>query len=135
MYKIRYSILVLFILLSSGLIAQTEAEMKTQADKLFDSEQYLEATSLYMRLLSLQPKEVSYNYRYGTCLLFNSDKKADAIKYLTFAVNNDPAIVPEAYYFLGKALHLNYQFNEAIKFYTKYNENKSKAKKQFDSDS
>jgi epidermal growth factor receptor substrate 15 len=125
---------VLFILLSSSLIAQTEAEMKTQADKLFDSEQYLEATSLYMRLLSLQPKEVSYNYRYGTCLLFNSDKKADAIKYLTFAVNNDPAIVPEAYYFLGKALHLNYQFNEAIKFYTKYNENKSKAKKQFDAD-
>ncbi len=123
-----------FILLMSSLNAQTEVEMKTQADKLFDNEQYLEATSLYLRLLSLQPKDVSYNYRYGTCLLFNSDRKADAIKYLTFAVNNDPAIVPEAYYFLGKALHLNYQFNEAIKYYTKYNENKNKAKKQFDAD-
>jgi len=125
---------VLFILIVSTISAQTEAEMKTQADKLFDNEQYLEATSLYMRLLSLQPKDVAYNYRYGTCLLFNSDKKTDAIKYLNFAVTNDPAIVPEAYYFLGRALHLNYQFNEAIKYYTKYNENKNKAKKQFDAD-
>ncbi len=99
--------------------AQTEIEMKAQADKLFDLEQYLEATSLYLRLLSLQPRDASYNYKYGTCLLFNSNNKQEAIKYLSFSVN-DPATSPDAYYFLGKALHLNYQFNEAIKQYNFY---------------
>jgi hypothetical protein len=93
--------------------------MKAQADKLFDSEQYLSATPLYLRLLSLQPRDFSYNYKYGTCLLFNSNNKQEAIKYLSFAVN-DPAISNDAYYFLGRALHLNYQFNEAIKQYTQY---------------
>jgi hypothetical protein len=99
--------------------AQTEAEMKVQADKLFDTEKYLEATPLYLRLIALQPRDVSYNYKYGTCLLYNSNNKQEAIRYLSFATN-DPNIAPEAFYFLGKALHLNYQFNEAIKHYTTY---------------
>ncbi len=111
--------LLLFIFFPFLYSAQTEVEMKAQADKLFDSEQYLSATPLYLRLLSLQPREVAYNYKYGTCLLYNSNNKQEAIKYLSFAVN-DPAISPDAYYFLGRALHLNYQFNEAIKQYTKY---------------
>ena len=111
--------LLLFIFLPFFFNAQTEVEMKAQADKLFDSEQYLSATPLYLRLLSLQPRDFSYNYKYGTCLLFNSNNKQEAIKYLSFAVN-DPAISNDAYYFLGKALHLNYQFNEAIKQYTQY---------------
>ena len=99
--------------------AQTEAEMKVQADKLFDTEKYLEATPLYLRLIALQPKDVSYNYKYGTCLLYNSNNKQDAIRYLSYATN-DPSVTPEAFYYLGKALHLNYQFNEAIKHYTTY---------------
>ena len=112
-------LLLLFILFPFIYNAQTEVEMKAQADKMFDSEQYLSATPLYLRLLSLQPREFAYNYKYGTCLLYNSNNKQDAIKYLSFAVN-DPAISPDAYYFLGRALHLNYQFNEAIKQYTRY---------------
>ncbi len=134
MIYIKHSVLGIFLLLSSLLFAQTEAEMKVQADKFFDNEQYLEATPLYLRLLALQPKDVQYNYKYGTCLLFNSNYKSGAIKYLNYAVNNDPDIVPEAYYFLGKALHFNYQFNDAIKYYSQYNEKKAKATKQFDAD-
>jgi hypothetical protein len=107
--------------------------MKAQADKLFESEQYLDATPLYMRLLSLQPRDANYNYRYGTCLLYNSNNKPDAIKYLNMAIS-DPNIAPEAYYFLGKALHYNYQFNEAIRHYTSYNEKKASAVKKFDAD-
>ena len=121
-------LLLLFILFPFIYSAQTEVEMKAQADKLFDSEQYLSATPLYLRLLSLQPREFAYNYKYGTCLLYNSNNKQDAIKYLSFAVN-DPSISPDAYYFLGRALHLNYQFNEAIKQYTRYLEKAQMARK------
>jgi hypothetical protein len=121
------------MLLTTLVFGQTEAEMKVQADKLFDNGQYLEATPLYLRLLSLQPRDANYNYRYGTCLLFNSNNKSDAIKYLGYSIN-EPTIAPEAFYFLGKAFHLNYQFNEAIKHYTTYNEKKAGATKKFDAD-
>ena len=129
------NILVALILLVSvaQLSAQTEAEMKAQADKLFDTEQYLDATPLYLRLVALQPKDAMYNYKYGTCLLFNSNKKQDAIKHLSAAVN-DPNIPVEAYYYLGRALHLDYRFNDAIKYYALYNEKKIKTTKQFDAD-
>jgi hypothetical protein len=113
--------------------AQTEAEMKVQADKLFDSEQYLEATPLYLRLLSLQPRDLNYNYKYGTCLLFNSNRKQEAIRYLNAAVN-DPNVAAEAYYFLGKALHLNYQFNEAIKNYNFYLEKRTNENADLDAE-
>jgi hypothetical protein len=132
--KFRHIIYVIsFCLYAFQGIAQTEAEMKVQADKLFDTDQYLDATPLYLRLLSLQPRDANYNYRYGACLTHNSNNKQEAIRYLSYAVN-DPNIAPEAYYFLGKALHLNYQFNDAIKNFTIYIEKKEKSSKQFDAE-
>jgi hypothetical protein len=99
--------------------AQTEAEIQTKADELFRNKQYVEATSLYLRLLSLQPKSFDYSYKYGTCLLFNSNSKQDAIRYLNYAIKS-PAPISGASFFLGKAFHLNYQFNDAISQYKDY---------------
>ncbi len=117
--------MVLFFSTPFSVCAQdNEPELKEQADKLFNKDSYVEATSLYLRLLALNPKSFEYNYKYGTCLLFNSYKKQDAFKYLNYAVT-DPNITPEAYYFLGKAYHLNYQFNNAIKNYEIYKQKSS----------
>ncbi len=93
-----------------------EKEMKKSADKLFAEEQYVAATNTYLSLLSLYPSSSEYNYKYGACLLYNSAKKQTAIKFLATAIS-DPAVDPIAYYFLGKAFHLNYQFNSAITNY------------------
>lgn len=98
---------------------ENEEELKAGAEKLFENEKYVEATPLYLRLLALNPRSYDYNFRYGTCLLFNSYKKQDALRYLNYSIS-DPAINPQAYYFLGKAYHLNYQFNEAIRNYELY---------------
>lgn len=105
--------------MTSSFAQETEVEIKASADKLFESEKYVEATSLYLRLLALSPRSHEYNFKYGTCLLFNSYKKQDAFKYLNYSVT-DPNIDAQAFYFLGKAHHLNYQFNEAIKNYEAY---------------
>ena len=118
-------VLFFFILFPLLIHAQTEEEIKSQADKLFNSEQYVAATPLYLRLLSLQPRDHFYNFRYGTCLLFNSNKKQSAIKYLNYAVS-EPTISPEAYYFLGKAFHFDYQFNQAEKYYSIYLQKRQK---------
>jgi len=105
--------------LSSNVYGQTVEEMKVQADKLFDKEQFVEATPLYLKLLTSNPRDYNINYHYGTCLLFSSNKKLEAFKYLNYAVTSE-TVDAKAFYYLGRAQHLNYQFGEAIANYTKY---------------
>jgi hypothetical protein len=113
-------LLLLLVLTAHFSFAQeTEADLKLKADKLFDAEQFVEATPQFLHLIALNPRSPEYNYKYGTCLLFNSYKKQDAFKYLNYSIT-DPNIAPEAYFYLGKAFHLNFQFNEAIKNYNIY---------------
>ncbi len=100
--------------------AQTESEIRENADELFEKEAYVEATPLYLQLLNLYPTDAELNFKYGTCSLFNDDKeKIDALKFLN-AATKTATVDPRAFYFKGKALHLNYQFDEAKKFYKIY---------------
>lgn len=97
----------------------TEAELKTKAEKFYKEKNYVEATRSYLQLLSLQPRDPFYNMRYGTCLLYNSEKKEQAIRYLEYAAKNEK-LDAEVFFFLGKAYHLNYRFTEAVSAYTDY---------------
>ena len=107
-------------------------ETKKIADDLFEEEKYIEATPYYLRLLAIQPRDHNFNYHYGACLLHNSGKTQDVFKYLNYAVT-DPNVDAQANYFLGKAFHLNYQFNDAIKYYKIYQTKAAdKAKPSFD---
>lgn len=115
-HKIIALVGLFYITVSISFGQNIEKEMKKSADKLFAEEQYVAATSTYLNLLSLHPSSSEYNYKYGACLLYNSAKKQTAIKFLATAVT-DPAVDPIAYYFLGKAFHLNFQFNSAISNY------------------
>src|SRR5690606_17540242 len=49
----------------------------------------------------------------------NSNQKSESLRYLKFATT-DQHIDPRAYYFYGLALHLNYQFAEAQRYYGTY---------------
>jgi hypothetical protein len=111
-------------MLLAGAMAQTTDKLIKEANALFIAEAYVQATPKYLQLLSLEPRNHFYNYRYGACLLFNSEKKPEALKYLKFAIT-DPNIDPEAHYFLARAYHVNYYFDKAIREYRVY---KSKVK-------
>ena len=107
-------------------------ETKQIADKLFEDEKYVEATPYYLRLLAIQPRDHNFNYHYGACLLYNAGKSQDVFKYLNYAITN-VNVEAEANYFLGRAFHLNYQFNDAIKYYKIYQlKIGDKAKASFD---
>ncbi|MDD2984298.1 MAG: hypothetical protein PHQ74_13010 [Crocinitomicaceae bacterium] len=105
----------------------SELDISKKGSKLFSTEQYVAATPLYLQLLALQPRSTEYNYKYGACLLYNSTNRKTAIKYLDFATTK-PDAHPDAFYFMGKAYHLNYQFEKAISFYQEY---KVRSKKDF----
>ncbi|MBK8924815.1 MAG: hypothetical protein IPM74_02650 [Crocinitomicaceae bacterium] len=94
-------------------------ELRKQADALFEEGKFIEATPLYSKILAQQPRDYEINFRYGTCLLYNSHNKEEALKYLTYAVKGTD-VDKRVYYYLGRAYHLNYQFNEAIIQYEKF---------------
>jgi len=134
LFKKILTVLVLLCVSATAFAQETEAEIKENANKLFEKEQYVKATALYLRLISLHPEDYDYNYRYGTCLLFNADnKKKNALRYLTYAITSSSAD-PRAYYFRGRALHLNYQFKDAKKMYREYKKRRSSKDKGFDVD-
>jgi hypothetical protein len=115
-------------------LAQSESEVRKNADELFEKEAYVEATPLYLQLLNLYPKDAELNFKYGTCSLFNGDRqKKDALKFLN-AATQTPTVDPRAFYFKGKALHLNYQFDQAKRFYKIYQGKRSAKDERYDVD-
>jgi hypothetical protein len=111
---------------AKGSFSQSEEVLKADADKLFYAGKYLDATPLYLRLLSVKPRSYEYNFRYGACLIYNSNRKLESLKYLRVAALDPSGLPPEFHYFYGKSLHLSYLFNDAIKEYKLYNLTKLK---------
>ncbi|HEX8517665.1 MAG TPA: hypothetical protein VF868_15815 [Bacteroidia bacterium] len=117
----------LLLLLISGsrniIFSQTafasEDELKQQALKLFEEDEFEEAYPLYSQLVSLYPKDPNYNYRLGVCMLYASDDKEKAIPFLEFS-SKKPDVEKEAVFYLAKAYHLNYRFDDAIAQYLAY---------------
>jgi hypothetical protein len=108
---------------------KNEEELKKQAAKFFDEEEYGSAFPLYSQLLSNYPKDPGYNYRFGVCMLKASDEKEKPIVYLEFA-SQKPDVEKEAFFWLGKAYHLNYRFDDAIGAYNKFKQVASKSQQQ-----
>lgn len=108
----------------------SEEALKKEAQRSFDDEDFGAALKFYSRLLSVNIKDPLYNYRYGVCLLNASADKDEAVKFLEKA-SKDPNQEKEVFYYYGKALQLNYRFNDAIAAFVKYKSqvSESKAKK------
>lgn len=97
----------------------SEDDLKKEAKKLFDSEQYAEAYPLYSQLLSVYPKDPNYNYRFGICMLYTSENKEKPISYLEYAAKQ-PDVEKDVFFFLGKAYHMNYRFDDAIVAFNRF---------------
>lgn len=90
-----------------------------EAEALFEKGEYAKAHPMYSQLVSLSPRDHELNYKYGACILYGDDDKSKAIGYLKFATSG-PATSNLAWYFLGRAYQLDYQFAEAISAYQHY---------------
>jgi hypothetical protein len=131
--KITHKHIILFLSLLLSIISiqaqnnfSSQEELKKEADRLFYDGQYDKCLPLFSQLLSNYPKDPNYNYKFGASQLFAESDKEKPLRYLKFAASK-PNVNPEAYYFLARAYHLNYEFDAAITYYNKF---KSKADKK-----
>ncbi|MBL4670525.1 MAG: PD40 domain-containing protein, partial [Flavobacteriales bacterium] len=119
-HKITLTVLILlFVSINTQAQYASEEELKDAANEMFEEENYVGSIKLFSQLLSTYPKDPSYNYKYGACLLFGSRDKDEALRYLKFSVTKSN-VDPIAFYFLAKAYHHNYEFSAAIVNYNKY---------------
>lgn len=96
-----------------------DQQVRAKADQLFAEQRFAEAMPLYSQLVSLAPGDRALNYRFGACLLFGNADKEPAIGHLRFATDA-PNTDPMAWYWLGRAYHLNYRFKEAQVAYQRF---------------
>jgi hypothetical protein len=103
-------------------MAQGKAEeerLRKEAEAQFESEQFARAYPIYSQLVSLSPNDADLNFRFGTTALYAGVEKSKAIRHLNFAVKRG-CQDERVYFYLGKAYHLNYEFEKATEAYKKY---------------
>lgn len=111
--------LCLAVVAISGHAQGGDVALQSEADALFEKGEYAKAFPMYSQLVSLSPHDHVLNYKYGACALYGGEEKSKAIGYLKFSVAG-PATPNLAWYFLGRAYQLDYQFDEAISAYKHY---------------
>jgi len=94
------------------------ADIRLQARNLFSEKDYVKALPLYRELLNSFPKEPEYQFCTAACIVNLNGNLDEAISLLKPLPVLEYA--PIASYYLGRALHLNYSFEDAIKAYSKY---------------
>ena len=113
---------MLFVLLSTLIIQssfsqnQKKEEKKSykKAKKLLEKEKYSEAQLNYLKLIELNPTKSIYNFETGLSFYLSNFEKTKSIPYFEAALNNSKEdTIPDLYYYLGKAYHLNGEYQKA----------------------
>ncbi|MCX6297394.1 MAG: hypothetical protein NTX97_15310, partial [Bacteroidetes bacterium] len=96
-----------------------ETKKLQNAEFFFTDENYLRALPLFIDLLTAHPEDIYFKYKTGICYLDKSDEKNKAIQLFKDVQEADPTYIDIDFY-LGKAYHLNYDFESAIVSLNKY---------------
>ena len=124
--------LLLFLgtfLVSRQLNAQSN-NIKSEAARFFEARNFKSAYDLYDKLSIENPTNLEYKFRLGYSALNYPDKKSRALEIFSGLKEVDKS--SDINYYLAKAYHINYRFNEAIESYNKFISTKSKNTKDED---
>lgn len=111
--------------------AQSKADKIEEAQYYFDNKEFEKAYVLYDQLLEKSPKDLDFKFKLGLCCLNYPERKERAIAIFEDIKNKEK--VRDASFYLGRAYHLNYRFEEAIKEFEEFklnNRNSNKQEKQ-----
>ncbi|MFL5762414.1 MAG: OmpA family protein [Bacteroidia bacterium] len=89
-----------------------------KGDELFAlaESHYREAIEPYLAANKFNPNNALLNYKIGKCYLYSS-YKLKSIPFLEKAIQLNPAVDPQIHFLMGRAYHLDMQWDKAIKEY------------------
>jgi len=118
LYRLRF--LVVFTLI----FIQAKGQTLVSANEKFSAGNFYGALEEYNLLSKSTPADPDLNYQIGICYLKTNINKSKAIAPLELVLKSGKHL-PDVYFYLGKAYHLNFKFDEAIEMFTQF-KNKSK---------
>lgn len=95
--------------------------------------QYKNAIKHYLKAYEINPDNALLNYRLGVSYI-TTIHKLESVKYFDKAYKLDPNVAPDILYELAESHHLNEDWDEAIKWYEKYEKFITENKKKFNKD-
>lgn len=116
----------------------SEKDLVVQSSRFLQENFYHFADLITNRLLEINPESGNYNYRKGFIELDMRQDYIKAIKYLTKAATypidknfdiyttREDAVPADVFYHLGRAYHLDEQFEKAVENYQKFLDNTTK---------
>ncbi|MBW6483633.1 MAG: hypothetical protein K0B10_11310 [Vicingaceae bacterium] len=117
------SIIFVFITINAYSQKTTSEERKTlkQARRLLDNEKYNAAQEKYQKLVTLNPTNDEYNFEAGLSFYLSNKERAKSIPYFEAALKNSKEdTIPELYYYLARAYHLNSDFDKSKEAFYKF---------------
>ena len=116
----KYLLILITLLITVSAFSQEEPVPVT--DKLaletFRQGDYAQAYEMYKTLIKKAPKNSRYNYYLGICEVKTNRDISLAAKHLKYAALR--GISRDAYYYLGRAYQLNFNFKEAISSFNRF---------------
>ncbi|HWZ21276.1 MAG TPA: hypothetical protein VNW06_01410, partial [Cytophagaceae bacterium] len=133
MIRIKRLTLLTLVVLCSGLsvIAQDISSSLKKANSLYKDDQFRNALPFYEEVLKAQPDNTEALYKSGICYL-NRFSKEKALENILKAYNKDSSVSKHIRYWMGRAYHLNYKFDEALLSYSIYKNSLRKVDKRSD---
>ncbi len=109
---------ITLLCLHTGSVNAQNKDLKSDAAYYFDGKDYKTAYELYDKLSAENPTNMEYKFRLGFCTLNYPDKKARSIELFQEIKKIDKSA--DIDYYLAKAYHINYKFDEAKILYSQY---------------
>jgi len=116
---------ILLMVFLSDLYGQNTASSRQQMEALamtsFQKGDYSSALPGFRKLMQVEPSDPMHPYHAGICLVELNQDLDDAIEYLFGASSSGiPGVPLDVNYYLGLAYHRNYNFQDAKKYYGRF---------------
>lgn len=132
MRVLKYFYVSGFVILTFSLqsLAQDTKVLLRPGERCFSKEQYKNAYPYFEQVLKTDPENLNALYKSGVCNLYRFSKELALINLEKVYVK-DSTYDKYLYFWLGRAYHLNYNFEKAFIFYNKFQQKISKNNIQY----
>ena len=100
--------------------SQNDRIFVEEGDKIFDFGDYEDAILFYQLAIEENPKNIRANYMAGTCFLFTTSEKKEAVHYLLNAFELDEEVSNDILFKIAEGYRYRYEFDKAVNFYNEY---------------